>query len=543
MANLTPAPTWDDVFQLETTTQVLGGPGGPANTQAQNLVNRFAYIESALGTLRIGTQLPDVGAIVRTQAQKNQDVGRYAEDFKQVGDPDDTLSIQRILNLGLTCYLRANKTYTAFNLTAVTNSGIVCIGGRALIVVPAGASRQALTILVSNFVWEGVNINGGDLADYKAGAGTIGTRCGMIIGSPEGTGINFSGIDVRNCDIYGFDRAGILGREVQFDAVNFGKRVTLTNVNAYRNRTGIHYSPRFEYILSTSCYAYDCYSGLWVQGGNNTFAACQSNWNNRNFELTSGYNDSHGQAVGCSFNHSFGGYSIYAKDVAYGFTFTNCALWFGTLELDNSVGISIRNSQVVSTVINIKGGGLNSIDDNFFQDVTRAYTGNCFTTFNRNRLTNITTDLQWVYGDLFMECRASTQLTVLFTALVHTQVAVTYGTKKWQGLDLAGLTVGQFAVIQKTGMVQSSAAITFTTAGAGQTVTMSLTKYDVTGTIVLDRRSRSLECDPASVGLTIELCIPGWMFTIGQLISFELQTTSALGFTPTAIEIVHRLVN
>lgn len=41
MANLTPTPGWDDVPQLETTTPVLGGPGGVANAQAQALLNRF----------------------------------------------------------------------------------------------------------------------------------------------------------------------------------------------------------------------------------------------------------------------------------------------------------------------------------------------------------------------------------------------------------------------------------------------------------------------------------------------------------------------
>lgn len=45
MTNLVPTPSFDDVFQLETTTPVLGGPGGPANSPAQALLNRTAYLE------------------------------------------------------------------------------------------------------------------------------------------------------------------------------------------------------------------------------------------------------------------------------------------------------------------------------------------------------------------------------------------------------------------------------------------------------------------------------------------------------------------
>lgn len=40
MANLTPTPGFDDVYQIEPTDRVLGGEGGVANTQAQALLNR-----------------------------------------------------------------------------------------------------------------------------------------------------------------------------------------------------------------------------------------------------------------------------------------------------------------------------------------------------------------------------------------------------------------------------------------------------------------------------------------------------------------------
>lgn len=45
MADLTPISSFDDVPQLETTTQALGGPGGPMNTQAQALLNRTQYLK------------------------------------------------------------------------------------------------------------------------------------------------------------------------------------------------------------------------------------------------------------------------------------------------------------------------------------------------------------------------------------------------------------------------------------------------------------------------------------------------------------------
>lgn len=51
MANLVPTPSWDGVYQIETTDQVLGGPGGVANTPAQNLANQNLYARKHGGAL------------------------------------------------------------------------------------------------------------------------------------------------------------------------------------------------------------------------------------------------------------------------------------------------------------------------------------------------------------------------------------------------------------------------------------------------------------------------------------------------------------
>lgn len=45
MANLVPVSSFDDVYQIETTDVVLGGPGEIANSQAQALANRTLYLK------------------------------------------------------------------------------------------------------------------------------------------------------------------------------------------------------------------------------------------------------------------------------------------------------------------------------------------------------------------------------------------------------------------------------------------------------------------------------------------------------------------
>jgi microcystin-dependent protein len=51
MANLTPVPSLDDVYQLETTDPVQGGPGGISNLPAQQLLNRSQFILQRLNAI------------------------------------------------------------------------------------------------------------------------------------------------------------------------------------------------------------------------------------------------------------------------------------------------------------------------------------------------------------------------------------------------------------------------------------------------------------------------------------------------------------
>ncbi|AVH85336.1 hypothetical protein RsoM2USA_408 [Ralstonia phage RsoM2USA] len=52
MANLVEVSQWEpSVFQVDITTRVLGGTGGPANTQAQQLANRTTYLRDQVNTI------------------------------------------------------------------------------------------------------------------------------------------------------------------------------------------------------------------------------------------------------------------------------------------------------------------------------------------------------------------------------------------------------------------------------------------------------------------------------------------------------------
>ena len=67
MPNLTPTASWDDVFQLESTTLAKGGPGQAMNTQAQGLANRTEYLKG----------VTDAQASAITTLQNNTSIGKH----------------------------------------------------------------------------------------------------------------------------------------------------------------------------------------------------------------------------------------------------------------------------------------------------------------------------------------------------------------------------------------------------------------------------------------------------------------------------------
>lgn len=409
------------------------------------------------------------------------------DDFgaKGNGTDDDSVAIQNALNTAKYVLLTPGKTYLASGLQAVANGALMCIGGRATIKVASGSSAFGLSIKQSNFVLDGVNFDGGNLGPYNIVSPTFGGRIGVNIGNTFGTNIQLQNISVQNCDIYGFDYAGLYGQEVQIGFV-FGHRVTLHNVNCRFNYVNLWFSERFEYINATLCHGYEGYAGIIVQGGNNKLASCSFENNFENCQLTSGENNSHGGFVGCSFNHSAaGGYGLNSVNAEYGMMFTGCFFWYAPIKIENSTGIQIRNSQIVASPITINGGNFNSIDDNYIRDpITPTLIGNTFTTFRRNRVDVTSTSFTPVYGDIYARATTSTYGGGIYpipvgTTGTYVTMSPSYSVKKWHGADASWMQSGTKLVIGNPArMIQVDAFIKIDIGPSDEHITLEIARYN-----------------------------------------------------------------
>jgi phage-related tail fiber protein len=71
MATLVEQPVFEPgIFQLETSTPVLGGPGGPSNAQAQALANRTLYLKNEVDGLKNSTATGASTAYVQAELAK-----------------------------------------------------------------------------------------------------------------------------------------------------------------------------------------------------------------------------------------------------------------------------------------------------------------------------------------------------------------------------------------------------------------------------------------------------------------------------------------
>lgn len=461
-------------------------------------------------------------------------VPHSAEEFGAKGDgvTDDSSALQKGLDQGYVVWLQAGKTYVASNLMtrgSTSVSGLVCLGGRAKIKVPEGEGNFGIKIQNSNVLIDGVDFDGGDYGPWNNVVyDNTGTRTGISIGNSFGTGLNLNNITVQNCQISGFDYCGLYGQEIVV-GYSFGKRCTLFNVNANRNNINFWASPRFEYVTATSCYGYEGFAGVIQIAGNCTWVACHFERNTENCQMSSGDNNSHGQFIGCSFNHGIS-YGLHAVGVQYGELFVGCAFWYAPIWLDTCTGIKITQSQIVNSAIRITAGGLNCIDDNWTQTpLVKTFEGFTFTTFRRNRTNSTDTDLSSTYGDSLLECKAvSLAYPIAFNATSPTELTLVSDLQKYNGETATFLISGGRFYVTRSGRYQIDARIIFTTLGVAEKPILTITRY--TGAVAVESHTDSREYTAGQnyccVAVNIRMNAVN-----GDTIALSLSTRSATGIT------------
>ncbi|NTU68917.1 MAG: hypothetical protein HGB02_08570 [Chlorobiaceae bacterium] len=147
MANLTPNPLiFSDVYQLETTDPVLGGPGGVANRQPQELLNRTAYIKALVDDLI--ADLGDLDAYAKLASPTF--TGSPAAPTPAQFDNDTSIATTAFVQRAIGNYRSYIGISGDNSLSAADGGGLYEITGSGTTTLPSAVSRQGLCFTLSN---------------------------------------------------------------------------------------------------------------------------------------------------------------------------------------------------------------------------------------------------------------------------------------------------------------------------------------------------------------------------------------------------------
>ena len=223
----------------------------------------------------------------------------------------------------------------------------------------------------------------------------VGERHGLLFRHTATTkewGLEPRNSTVSNCVIRYFSGGGITCTDTGYylncilavsncHILNCGAGVNITHLSEYHDFTNV--------VCTENLY------GCINNGGNNVFVNCGFDGNKEAFLIDNSKgqspNNSHGSAVGCTFNHTDGngGVGIRILGANSGYSFTGCQLFFSHIVLENSDNIvfdALNTGRQVE--IHVKGGGLTMFTNSSFGTAPDAITVednenvkfiNCFT--------------------------------------------------------------------------------------------------------------------------------------------------------------------
>lgn len=351
--------TSDDVTNLSnvtgaTVTQALNALYAAATTQNTNITNLTNYVDSLI--------------LVST--------GNSA---------DRTAEIQARLLNNKQCILGAGTFYTT-GIDLPDGSALFGLGNSSVL-KKFGAGTYVINMNKDNLV-ANLSIDGNDNLPAQ-----IGTNSGILWNGdynqshdpdiqPQNGKI--SNVSIKNCD-----GGGITCNNTGTKRYN---NIVADNVYITNCGVGINIPFYSEYHRFTNIDAWKCNYGCINNGGNNCFANCDFSdslitgfvIDNSNGDKT---NNSHGTAVGCSFNHIANntGLALSLNGVSNGFTFGNCNIFRGSIEIINSTGVEITDSLIGTAVtITITDSRAILFDDDIFQTAPTVNRTNSPYTYFKN---------------------------------------------------------------------------------------------------------------------------------------------------------------
>jgi hypothetical protein len=147
---------------------------------------------------------------------------------------------------------------------------------------------------------------------------------------------------------------------------------SLQRIFARSNYIGIHFDERAEYLNASDLSCYNNVQGCVINAGNVKISNSSFVSNTDGVIIQDKQNGSHGIISDSMLNHN-DRYALLVRDAANGMVITGCAIFYGSVQIENSAGINITDG-IISANIKTTGEGatVNRIAGNHF--IPEGYT-------------------------------------------------------------------------------------------------------------------------------------------------------------------------
>ena len=254
--------------------------------------------------------------------------------LESTGDTTDRLAeIQAVLDERGYAKLGKGEFYLSGQLQ-IRNGATLDGCGKATVIKQTPDSTQSSMIwLKSEGTIRNVCLQGEWTTTPTADTTYEAYRTGLVIAY----GTNNAIID--GCWIWGWTAQGISA----FQNGTATRSFLMSNCDVAYCGIGLQLSET-EYAKITNCSFRNNKYGVENKGGNNKFVGCGFDMNIEGFRLMDGYNDGHGSAVGCTFNHNTTR-AVRVSGVEFGYVFSGCQFHDGCINNNTGKGLVFSGCQ------------------------------------------------------------------------------------------------------------------------------------------------------------------------------------------------------
>ena len=284
---------------------------------------------------------------------------------------DRTSDIERELSEKGVCFL-GHGVFCVSGIKMPDNSSLVGFGEGSVLLLDESvddgfAVKMGCRTSIKNLVLVGKK------EDIVNRPSEIGKRHGILF-SGNATLKDWSGqvqdCIINSCQIRSFSGGGITCVDTGYSTSSC---LVASDCHITGCGVGINISHYSEYHKFTNMHCVENNYGCINNGGNNVFCACGFDSNTVGFMIDNteqkSPNNSHGSAVGCTFNHSDHnkGIGIHIIGADNGFVFSGCQVFYSKIVLENSSGIQLCNLNCGRCVeFYVKGGKTSVLSDSIF---------------------------------------------------------------------------------------------------------------------------------------------------------------------------------